>query len=322
MLRFMYIMLDILGSIMALLSPVCIIHWLIETTPQTQGIAPFVQPLDILFAPLNEMFRPLFEMGLAGLNGVLFKPLLGVMSGVLMATPLAGKVPSEIPYIISTSDGTQVPITQGILGFVFTLVFFACSAGSQMLKAAEQRIDVTQKDFQQRRRLQQLQSQQQKKEKKAVTNRALMVYIHCNFQENPTSTAYFEDLYPKYGGHAQEITPDSMLIEFKTLEGSLKYCIEAAQQVLRYYATLRPMDSQPPFHVGIHAYEVGSSHEKGLRWCRQLIRYAGDNQMVFSPSVKDMMSALGQMQMFKFQPQGYYQFDDGGVQEIYRLTIR
>ena len=173
--------------------------------------------------------------------------------------------------------------------------------------------------MQQRRRLQQIKAEQQRTHTTVRETRRVFAQINYDFGTNPNGGAHFEQGYGKYGGKALEINQRGMSIEFNSLEQAFKYSLEAAQQVSAYYATLRPIDPQPPYQVGIHAMEVTRTQQDVLNKTRQLTRYAAGNQIVFSAEVKQLMDANGVSMKYQFQSLGMYAFEGGRSQEVYRL---
>ena len=181
-------------------------------------------------------------------------------------------------------------------------------------------MDVSKQDLIQRRRIKQLQTEQHKKETRAVTNKNVMVCVLCDFQQNATTAGYFEQLYARHQGFARDMTPDVMGFEFQQVDQALRFCQEAGQNVTKYYATLRPIDSQPPFRIGIHTHDKNDAPDLTLRYCRSLAKYASDNQSVLSESVKNMLDASKQSNAFPLSPLGAYYLEGIGAQDLYSLT--
>lgn len=285
MLRFLAIALDIAATICAILSPVAILHWLLKAINAsiTRGLVEGMAPI---FAPFN------------GLLDMIFKDL-----------PTIG------------FSGQQVPITQGITGVMFTLVFFALAFGSDMVKATMKKVEVRAAAVENKKKLAELKVKKQQHTQKVTTNRRILVFLYYQFQQNPMAGQYFEQLYPRHRGKAIEITPESMLMEFETLDTALRYCIESTHYVRSYYATLRPMDPQPPFYIGVHAQDMAENVQAGKAKCYNLCRFGGQNSMVFSQDIKHTLDANGLSTNFQIQSLGVYDFPNEAVrsQEVFRL---
>ena len=284
MLRFLAIALDIVATLCAILSPVAIIHWLLKAinASLTAGIVNMLTPV---FTPFNASLDLVF------------------------------KLPS-----ISFS-GQSIPITQGILGVIFTLVFFALAFASDMVKATMKKVEVRAAAAENKKKLQALKVQKQQQTQKVTTNRRILVFLYFQFQQNPMAGNYFEQLYPRHQGRAHETTPESMLLEFETLDNAMRYCIESTQYVRSYYATLRPMDPQPPFYIGIHSQDMTENVQAGKAKCYNLCRFGGQNSMVFSQDTKQALDAHGMAPNFRIQSIGVYDFPNEPVrsQEVFRL---
>jgi len=286
MLRFLAIGLDIAATICAILSPVAIIHWLLKAinASLTQGL---VSLLDPVFAPFNAILDTIFS--------------------------------SHLPAI--SFSGQSVPITQGIVGILFTVAFFALAFAGDMVRGTMKKIEVRAAAVENKKKLQALKTQKQQQTQKATTNRRVLVFLYYQFRQNPQAGQYFEQLYSRHRGRAVEITPESMLMEFDTLDNALRYCIESTQYVRSYYASLRPMDPQPPYYIGIHSQEVVENVQAGKAKCYNMCRFGGQNSMVFSQETKQSLDAHGMAANYQIQSIGVYDFPNEAQrsQEIFKL---
>lgn len=285
-----------------------------------------VQWMDPFFHPLNTIFEPLFRPLFTLFSGVLINPFLQLLDNIASTYGQFDLIPPALPYDITmgmsgATSGETLSITQGLLGLLFTFLFFLCSFGSQMLKAAEQRMDVAKQDFMQRRRLQQLQSEHRKHQHRAVINKNIMVSIMCDFQKNATTQNTVEQLLSRSGGISRDVTPDTMAVEFQQIETGLKFTSDVLRQVLHYYRSLRPMDVQPPIKIGVHTHIVDESPQATILQCKALSNFAGNNQVILSQDIKHMLDAVGLQQQFVLSPLGAYYLEGIGAQELYRLEF-
>lgn len=281
MLRFLYTTLALLAGIMAILSPIAILHWLMTAVghPSTTGV---VEALNPFFSPLNSLLS-------------LILPLPDL-------------------YF----QGRAVPTTQGALAALLTLGFFALTYLSESLKALEQRLDVTQKALAQRVQMQRLQAQAQQERKKISGNRRILVHVQYDFQNFPPGSTPFEAQYATRNGKVLQTWPDSLGLEFDTLENALQYSLDTSQSVLSHYATLRPMDPQPPYRLAIHVVPPDWSPQDGLLQCSYLSQFAAPNQVVFSQDTLQLMDALGIQQNYHHQSLGMYALNQQNI-ELFRL---
>ncbi len=283
MLRFLYISCDILAAVFAVISPVAIFHWLMRITLSDSALlAPYMAPVNGFFDPLN-----------------------AVVDMVFHAPPLS-------------YNGQLIPTTQGVLACLLTASFFLLNFLSEYLKTTEQRFDVDRQAQIQRQRLQQLKRQQSQSNQKVVSNRRYLVNVSYDFALCPTGGDCMEQGLARLGGNALERLPDYMTVEFGSLDLSIEYCMTASQAIMGYYATLRPVDPQPPFRIGIHAIDANLPVSDASSETRKLVGFAAPNQVVFTQSVRDVLEANGQSMAYHFQSIGMYGLS-GGSQELFKL---
>lgn len=284
MLRILYITCDILAAIFAIISPVAIFHWLLKAV-DLPLVGPYLEPLSNFFNPLNAMMTGLFH-------------------------------PPPIQY-----NGQNIPTEQGILACVLTAAFFLMTYLSEYLKTTEQRQDVSYHAELQRQRLKKLKDEQSHTQKKAVTNRRFLVHINYDFAVCPMGGDVLERSYPSQAGNPLERFPNYMTIEFPSLQQGIQYSMEASQSILAYYATLRPVDPQPPFRIGIHAVDAVMPAGEANAEARKLVGFAGANHVVFTQDVRDVLEANGQSLAYHFQSLGMYALE-GRQQELFKLFNR
>lgn len=299
MLRYMYTASDWLATASAILSPIIIVHWLL----QGMGIPAF-QPLIDFFQPFISPLNAIGNMVLAPL------PTINV--------PLYGPFHPGGDIRVM---GNEIKAIQPFVALFFTFLFFAFNFASVMMRAGEKKVNITMETAKHKRRLLELQVARQAEKVRFNTNQHLLAYVAYNFQANPAGGNIFEALYAKYNGRAVEITPETMVVHFQNLDNALKYVQEAVQGVFRHYATLRPMDPQPPFRIGVLSFEAGEDPVNALPVGRELIRYAGDNQIIFSEDVKKFIDATGKSGAYRSQSIGLYSFSNRKSMEVYRLMI-
>ena len=131
MLRYMYTITDWLGTICAILSPVIIVHWLM----QAMGVEAFQGFLDF-FQPF---VKPLNAMGVSFTTP--FPPV---------TLPMIGAVH---PAMEVTVLGETLPLIQAFVALTFTMLFFVFNLASVLLKASEKKVAVTVETAKHKRRL-------------------------------------------------------------------------------------------------------------------------------------------------------------------------
>lgn len=282
MLRYFYTLCELVSAVCAIISPVAIFHWLLRII-NFQGVASFVNSLNPVFDPLNALLE------------------------FFIKTP-------PLSY-----DGHQYSTTQGVLACVMTAGFFLFNFIAESLKATEQRMDVSKQAAQQNRRLQKLRAEQDKKQKNVTTNRRIFAVVDYDFTACPTGGSHLDGAYGQYGGKVVASYSDSMALEFDAIQNAVEYCMHASQAMLGYYATLRPLDPQPPFKISLHSLDAEISTGAAVTATRKLISYVGPNQVIFSNDIWTMMEASGLEKAYRYQSIGMYAMDGGYQQELYRL---
>jgi hypothetical protein len=97
--------------------------------------------------------------------------------------------------------------------------------------------------------------------------------------------------------------------------------MEASQAILSYYATLRPIDPQPPFHIALHALSADLPTDEGVALTRNLVRYSGPNQILCSQDVKTLLELNGLSLLYGYQSVGLYSTRGTRSMEMFRLSF-
>jgi hypothetical protein len=286
MLRLFASCLEVLATIFALLSPVAILHWLVRAAGGA-AVAPYLQPLNVTFDPLNHVIDAMIQL----------------------------------PHV--TYNGQDVSITQGIQGALLTGLFFLCSAIANQLKKTDQQADVLnmQMQYQARKRLQA--EQARKQNLKMLQGRTYFAFIDFPFLQFPQLCAYFEN-YTDRGGTRLEVTPQGWFLQFQELDQAIQYADSTTQRVTTYYSGLRPLDPQPPFKIGIHAEHEHIPQALCMEKTAAIVRFAQPHKTVLSLDVAAILRArasLGQSQPYLIHSLGYFCLSTGQDAEIFQLTL-
>ncbi|WP_373532107.1 hypothetical protein [Vampirovibrio sp.] len=281
MLRILYIACDVLAALCAVISPVIIFHWLLLIV-----------------------------------NVPLLNPHLVHISQFLNPMNLALDALFHLPPILY--NGQRISMTQGVLAFAFTLAFFLLNFISEYLKTTEQQQEIQLHAGLQRERLKKLQDAQNRHQKKVATNRRYLVHVSYEFALCPAGGELLAKAFTRQLGSTLEQSPAYMTLEFPSLSQSIQYCMESGQALLRYYATLRPMDAQPPFRIGLHALDANLPTSDACYQTRILVSSAGPNDVVFSQNVLEVLLANGLAQNYHYQSIGLFG-TAGSQQELFKL---
>jgi hypothetical protein len=288
MLRILYFACVVLGNILAVLSPVAILLWLVDAQ-NIKDINNLIQPIQAIFVPFNSILD------------------------------------SFIKFPTIDYQERHVSITQGVLGFVFTTVFFILNVVGNVIKDWDEQLSSRQslwsvhvKDVQQNTAKNEMEERKRLTERLKATK--FIVYIQFPFQENEALSPFF-NAYGKFNGRAIQAQTTGLYLAFESINQAIEFTIETAQGLLVHYMTLRPLDPQPSFRMSINSFVSQADLEQGTTECRQIVRYASDNQVVFSSNVRQFLDVANGNDSYKFQSKGVYDFN-GSPKEIFHLLLK
>ena len=281
MLRYLFTMCDILSSLCALVSPVVIFHWLFKVLnlPPLQGI---ISSLDPIFLPLESILE------------------------------LFIKLPSL------NFGGHAYSTTPGLLAVLLTCAFFFFNFLSETLKVAEQRMNVQVDAQKQRMRMQKMREEQLRKEKSLPDAMKIFVFVDYDVQPCPFLGEKLEQFMQQEGAHVHSRVFNELALEFTTIEQGLRFVLGVSQSILGHYATLRPLDPQPPFKLSLHAVDKTLSISAGVSDSHKLVQFIVNNQVIISQSAKALLDSCGTEIPYRLQSLGVYAMDTG-ERELFRL---
>ena len=218
-----------------------------------------------------------------------------------------------------TFQASQVSIAQGVLGVLFTGLFFLLNFLSKFLKATDNRMEIAADTRRERQRLEKIMHAQKQAQSKAAANRSVLMMIQYDFAQDSPATTSIETLRMRHESKLLDSSANAVLLEFPSLKKAFGCALEIGQAVLQYYKTLRPIDPQPPFMIGIHAPERTTDMVVSREQIQQLCRYAGKNQTLFSKDAMEMLQATHVAGSYQYQSQGFYDFLGLRQQEVFRL---
>lgn len=282
MLRYLYTLCDLLSSACALLSPVVIFHWLFKAVD---------------LAPLRSVIT---------IGDSVFVPLDGLIEMFI-----------KLPPIIYA--GHNVPTTQALLACILTGFFFLFNFLSETFKVSEQRFNIQVDATIQRRRLQKLRDEQQRKDAMLPQDLRVFVFIEYDSLACPAMGDQIEKLVQQESGHIHSRIASELALEFKKIENALRFALAISQTILSYYATLRPIDSRPPFRLSIHGVDNMLNISASVAESHKLIQYVMSNQIIVSQAAKSLLDASGTLIPYRLQSIGIYSLDNGNQRELFKL---
>lgn len=281
--RILYYTLYTIGTVAALLSPLIFIQWLMIATQFEPAIA--------LFSWLNPVSQPLHQT-------------------------LAGLLPFQPPPV--QFGDKAVSIIPAITGALLATSFAVFSWLAQQVNEIQERLE-TEISSQKASAASKKAEMEFKKQQAQMSNfRQILVYIQFPMREFPHLGKVFQQFQP-YGGQEHPGQPSTLLIGFKDLQMALAYAIQASNTLTNYYLRTKPSEIKPPFRCGIQPVWENDSLEDALNICDSLIKYASENKMLFSSSLKQLLEARGLDKDYKYSSMGYYMFPGNSNKEVYTL---
>jgi hypothetical protein len=284
MFRFVYLLLTVLANVLAYLSPLVLIQWLVNATK--------FEFLVGLFSWLN--------------------PISGFLNGMVDAFfPI-----KFAPILFGT---TSVPVTQAISGALLAAMFMVLSWATQRVKQGEQEFEVLQKKAQAAIYQKQAEAKFVKQAAATASFKLFLVYVQFPFRDYPQLGQVFQQ-YSKYQGKALPGDPDTLFLGFNDLQLGLAFAIQAGKTLVDYYAKGRPSDPKPSFKCSLHVIWPDEQPNAGLEACNALSRYAPENGMLFSDAVLKVLEAKGLKSLYSFVSNGYYLFPNNQQVEVFTLN--
>ena len=219
-------------------------------------------------------------------------------------------------------EGKPVSTIQAVLAAAFTVGFFVSHSLTEALRTLEQRLDMNRHTNAQRQELQRIQQREAKK-KQQLTHTTWRIYarLHYNVTQCAVGSDRAGEAAKDYQARIVIWDDEAMVMEFTQLEQALQACQGIARTLLGYYATLRPADPQPPFTLGIHAFDPNTPLDTGLREVGRVVGFGGRNELVISETVKTLMDAQQLSAKYTAFSMGLYILGEGKQEEIYRIVL-
>jgi Ca2+/Na+ antiporter len=259
--------------------------------PDLEG---FIKILNGFYDPLNRMLESVIPM---------------LTFGMLKTMPTL------------TWMGKTLPVTEGILSGIFILLYFVFVYLSTLVRMTDKQIENTASIIKYNQESLMRQEEKKKEVKKVVKNVRVLMILSYSFSQNATAAEMF-NTYGRHGAHLVQSFPSDLLLEFTQPEQALEYAQQSARNVLNYYASLRPMDPQPPFKLALHVVGEQTDLNQETEFCRQMVYFAGNNKIIFSDAFRLVLDARGIALNYRYSSLGYYQFAQNIGSELYNLESR
>jgi hypothetical protein len=283
MLKIIALFFDILALFFVILSPVTVIHWLLRLIDP-----PAVKPYYTVLTPFIDAFTQTLDL--------LF----------------------HVPHI--TYQGNDIPITQGILAFVFTALFFVNNFIANLIKRRNHISTVRQEIKQEQKFRAELSNQQEREKQAKLSGRKMRLMIKFSGSDKQPTVQQSLATFPEFQGKLLHQTHEGALLEFEAVDSGMTYCQKVLQEVRRYYSTLRPMDEKPPFYIVADAPCADTPLQDTAILCEQLIQFCAQNQVIFTSHLAQVLDYKALDQNFKYQSSGLYNIPQINAEtELFKL---
>lgn len=283
MFRWLSYITDFLGGLCVLLSPFIVVHWVLLAL-NIPEVTQAIEPANAIIAP-----------GMA----------------ILSALPF--------DYPTLNIQGQDLSSKQMVLGLFYMVLFFAFNLISMGLRNIEGLLLQAKRKTTQHKNDKTAQQRQMERYQQAIQRSSVILTIDYPFKDFREATRFMlgSQLAPGQSILAQSATQASF--HFNSPEAAASFAVSGAERLLSFYASLSPIDPQPPFKMVIHATEPRTENE-GIEKCKYLLSHCLDNRIIFSQHVHDLMAAHNVQQRFMFHSIGIYHIPSENQQDLYQLN--
>lgn len=285
MFRWLSYITDFIGGLCVLLSPFAIVHWVLLAL-NIPSITSALQPANVVFGP-----------GMA----------------------LLSALPFQYPSLII--QGNSISIQQVILGGFYLVLFFLFNLISVGLRQLESFLMKAKRQSSQKLDNKRASDQALQRQQEALQRNTTLLTIQYPFKEFNEAARFIVGPQLQPGQSILSQQAHQVSFKFSSPEGAASFAVAGAERLLGYYANLSPIDPQPPFKIVLHATEPQPTQiNNGIERCDYLLNHCGDNHIIFSQQVHDLMTAHNIQKRFKFHSIGIYHIPSESQQDIYQLN--
>jgi hypothetical protein len=217
--------------------------------------------------------------------------------------------------------GKSLAVSEGILSGIFILLYFVFVYLATLIRMTDKQIENTASIIKYNQESLMKQEAKKQEVKRVIKNVRVLVILSYSFSQNATAAEMF-NAYGRQGAHLVQSFPSDLLLEFSQPEHAMEYVQQSARNVMNYYASLRPMDPQPPFKLALHVVGEQANLAQETEFCRQMVYFTGNNKITFSDAFKQVLDARGISVNYRFSSLGFYQFAQNVGSELYNLESR
>jgi hypothetical protein len=149
------------------------------------------------------------------------------------------------------------------------------------------------------------------------------VLVSFPFQTNRAKGELFFE-YSFFKGKEIASPPNTLLVQFSTLQNALDYTKNTSQRLKFTYAQMRPSEVKPVFkmaiHVGLDYYQPTDDMETLVYFCQELCKVGAPSQVLASKEIViEVQENKKNHPVCNFIPMGFYRFDSNPMQEIFEV---
>lgn len=148
------------------------------------------------------------------------------------------------------------------------------------------------------------------------------VLVSFPFQTNRAKGELFFE-YTFFKGKEVASPPNTLLIQFNTLQNALNYTKNTSQRLKFTYAQMRPSEVKPVFKIALHIgldSQAPDEMETLIYFCQELCKVGAPSQVLASKEiVLEVQDVKKVSHPCKFVPMGFYRFDSNPIQEVFEM---
>jgi hypothetical protein len=250
MLSYVRSLFGLTSAVCAILSPVCVVHWLVRLSTLPKSVIASVSFLNPVFLPVSQA------------------------------------IDVAIPPSVHQFFGQQSAIGQGVLSLCLTITVIVTAFIAKMIQVVETRSKVHQNYAQHQHMVREnLARRIQEQSVKQQANTLVLFIRHEDSLPTPIALERCKQAKCEVLFQSEE----KSVLRFNSLEDGLAAIRQSALWVKTRMTQLRPMDAPPKYRFVLHAIEPQDSAQSAAAWCESLEKFCKNNHLVCTQSVNDVV---------------------------------
>ncbi|MEM0952166.1 MAG: hypothetical protein AAGI66_08510, partial [Cyanobacteria bacterium P01_H01_bin.74] len=283
--KFYALLFEVLAIVMALASPIVVIHWLLSII-NIRFFKPLVAALQPTVEPFNIIFQSLIQL-------------------------------PPIQY-----NNAQYPTTQGGVAVVLLIGFMACSFFAELFKSRVQAEAI--KKSQQVKKARLAKIKQTNIETNALFHQQAKVILYYCYDSRtcPKGEEAIQAILSKQPLTVLPNAVNGSMFVCASIHQAIVTSLAIKESLMAFYATLRPIDAQPPLYLAVHAGLMSSDKRQStLDELTRYTKFASDNQLLITEPCKKIMEAGDIIRNYQLLSMGFFSVGTGAQQvELFNLV--